>query len=452
MRVKTYNWPMVYEYDEAMRDRNRTFSDPDIQRGSLLETSPGQPLRLNAGGSQYICVFRISDWVIRCFTSDQSAQVFPPTDILLRHQGITTYMKRPGNALPFLTSYDLVEPGVKIKGEYFPYLKMRYITNSRSLGDYLSDNYKNSRVVGEIAKLWIDLIQKMEAREIAHGDLDLSNVLVLGNYPRLSLRLIDFDGMYVPDFGRTSMSTADNGHADFQPPQPSIRNFDHTMDRFSALVIYLSLCALETNPDLWEKCDATDRNLLLREDDFQRLSQSQHFALLRNESKNTCLQRCLDEVQESIEQGRMPRSLKEILILGKKDYIVSSVSLFPPNAPPVSSSSLPRYEGRGREIPLDEPDATSGRQVVEASTSSLDTPGASSCSQNNTAPSSGRHVAPSPQSSSKARLIAFVIIILIVAVALIIWWVIQLHQPPQHPSAALFLLQSVTHCFRMRHL
>lgn len=309
------NWPTIHEYDDALLKRRTAFSDPDIQQGHL-EISHGKPARLNDGGSEYVCVYRVGNFVVRCFASNPPDKVYPPDDIVQRYQGITAFLQNAGKTLPFLVPHQLVEnPGIQMKGASFPYLKVPYIDsmNSKLLGDFLSDHYSEQQTTRVLAQEWFKLIQQLESVGVAHGDLDPSNILVCGRYSQLSLRLIDFDGMYIPAFNNKHMSLVDKGHEHFQPAQAGIRTFGPTMDRFSALVIQLSLCALEMKPSLWVECEASDRNFLLSSYDFERLSQSKNFPLLRKERNNQRLQLCLDELQESIDKKRMPRRLTEIL-------------------------------------------------------------------------------------------------------------------------------------------
>lgn len=392
------NWPLAHEYDDALLNRRTTFSDPAIRRGELQEIA-GQPQRLNAGGSGHVCVYRVGDWVVRCFASDPPKSVYPPPDIVQRYSTITAYLKRMGHGLPFLVPHEWVQSGVNIKGTRFPYLKLPYIAGCSTLGDFLIDHYQNTNVVTHITTQWLDIIRQLEEKQIAHGDLDSSNILVSGTYPAFSLHLIDFDGMYIPDFSNTSIrNVADNGHPDFQPAQPGIRQFGPTMDRFSALIIYLSLRALEIRPSLWDDCGANDRTLLLRSEDYERLSQSVRFPLLRQEHGNGSLQLCLDELQASIDQGRTPRSLSEIL----------------QPSPYVSVQSAPeQYRGRGLIIPLDEP-------VV--SDDKLPLPDTIPASPINPAPPTGTSgYTPAPASSTGHRhiWIAAVIVIFIILALLL---------------------------------
>jgi hypothetical protein len=175
-----------------------------------------------------------------------------------------------------------------------------------------------------LAKQWLAMINTLEALSIAHGDLDLTNVLVSGAYPNLSLRLVDFDSMYVPAlYGRTMF---EQGHEHFQaPPELRIRNFNPEMDRFSALVIYLSLIALAEDWQLWNRCKANEETkLLLGSGDYRNLSNSSAYNLLRMKQYNRELQLCLDEIANSISEARAPRSISDVLSSSPSGSVITA--------------------------------------------------------------------------------------------------------------------------------
>src|SRR5436309_3156564 len=75
-----------------------------------------------------------------------------------------------------------------------------------------------------------------------------------------------YQGMYVPPLrGRGSH---EKGHPAYQHPEREGKDFDESVDRFSALVIQASLLALAEKPDLWKKYNEED-NLIFRRADFQ---------------------------------------------------------------------------------------------------------------------------------------------------------------------------------------
>jgi hypothetical protein len=307
-------WPTVKKYDAALLARHGTISDDDIRRGELLVDASG-PIHLNEGApgkgqGKFVCVYKVDGWVVRCLTGN------PPFDLDARYRAIIAYSKSNADELPFLIPHEWINDAILIDGRKYPIIKAPYIPDSRPLGQFLHKNHQERSVVRSLASQWLSIVDRLESLQIAHGDLDVTNVLVCGTAPHVTLRLIDYDGMYIPTLaGRTLI---DRGHRHFQPRQAGVRRFSPDMDRFSALVMYLSLLALAENPTLWEHCKADeDTRLLLGVDDFQQLAEGKvtaegHFALLCRQG-NTNLAACLNELQRSIEDGRMPVALPTLL-------------------------------------------------------------------------------------------------------------------------------------------
>ena len=104
------------------------------------------------------------------------------------------------------------------------------------------------------------LVKDIEKAKFAHGDLQHGNILVDGK----ELLLIDYDGMWVPALlGRQATEI---GHRAYQHPKRGINDYGQWLDRFSALVIYLSLLALEVDRKLWDQYYTGDNLIFTRED------------------------------------------------------------------------------------------------------------------------------------------------------------------------------------------
>ncbi len=311
--MKISTWPEPDEYKEALLNRATTCSDHEIQQGNLFQTPTGALRRLNKGGSPYVLVYRVDNRVVRLFTSDIDNDTSPPPDIDQRYQAITAWQRRMearGQALPYLVSHHWIKPGLMIQQKSYPFLKVDFVDGGQKLGDFLWKNHQHQPSLRLLAEKWLQMMRELEQARVAHGDLDLSNVLVQGRYPGLKLFLVDFDGMYVPDLAGAGLAVAERGHLHFQYPP---RAFGPTMDRFSSLVIYLSLCALAQQPTLWDTLHATESQTLLGAGDFQRLGQSAAFAKLKRETGNRHLQDCLNALEQSIDSSTMPPPLDTIL-------------------------------------------------------------------------------------------------------------------------------------------
>ncbi len=96
------------------------------------------------------------------------------------------------------------------------------------------------------------------------------------NTNSLALKLIDYDGMWVPALARTK--SGEVGHPCYQHPQ-RIREatYSFEVDRFPLLLIAAALCALKVGGrPLWEKYDNGD-NLLFKETDLREPRRSTLF-------------------------------------------------------------------------------------------------------------------------------------------------------------------------------
>ncbi|MBP2368435.1 hypothetical protein [Pseudonocardia parietis] len=136
--------------------------------------------------------------------------------------------------------------------------------------------------MAHLAHNFVALIESLETHGIAHGDLQHGNLLVADD---ASLRLVDYDGMFVPALAK--LQAAETGHRNYQAPMRS-SEFHRTIDRFSAWVIYLSLAALVEQPTLWSQLRSGDGEyLLLAEDDFKNPAASSRFPSLLNHDSET---------------------------------------------------------------------------------------------------------------------------------------------------------------------
>src|SRR6266581_1729569 len=176
-------WPTVQDYDQAMQNRTKTVSDSEIKNGELAIDAAG-PMRLNGGGGKYVCVYKVGNWAVRCFTG------YPPSDIDGRYGGITRFLAQHSKELPFLVNHTWIKDGVRIHNRSWPLLKVPYIADCQPLGEFLYAYHHDPIIVQMLADKWLDMIAQLEARQVAHGDLDVTNVLIGGKPPFLSLHLI----------------------------------------------------------------------------------------------------------------------------------------------------------------------------------------------------------------------------------------------------------------------
>jgi hypothetical protein len=165
-----------------------------------------------------------------------------------------------------LMQFQYLDQGIRVDKQFYPIVKMQWAEGDL-LPVYIEKNLHDPHVLRKLLFNWRELIVELAAANIAHGDLQNGNILVDGE----NLRLVDYDGMYVPALLGTAPDEI--GHRDFQHPQRSRADYNSKIDHFSALVIYLSIAALATTPQLWNDFHS-EENLVFREDDFAKPGQT----------------------------------------------------------------------------------------------------------------------------------------------------------------------------------
>jgi len=253
-------WPDLTEYHEAVQHPPRAFADPGLKVVTLELDRFGMPKP--ATGANAV-VYKAKEpggflsfkktWAIRCFLR-------PISDHAERYEAISKHLGKV--RLPYDVNFRFLKQGIQIRSSWFPIVKMQWAD-----GDLLHSHIeKHLRYPASLAALrakWVTLVRHLEAAQVAHGDLQHGNIMVRGG----SIHLVDYDGMWVPALrGRHATEI---GHRAYQHPERSEQDYGQEIDRFSALVIYLSLAALERDVTLWERFHTGDNLIFVREDFLQ---------------------------------------------------------------------------------------------------------------------------------------------------------------------------------------
>lgn len=262
--TRTY-WPSMSDYQEAVQSPQVCFSDKDLKAGSPVLTALGLPRPIcGAFASVYELEQGGNRWAVKCFLRNIPDQH-------KRYAKISSHLNSCG--LPYFVTFDYLSEAIMVQGKKFPLVKMAWV-EAEALNQYVVANLNNTQALRDLEARWLQLLEDLKSKNIAHGDLQHGNVLVdsSGN-----LRLIDYDGMWVPALkGQKSHET---GHADYQSPKRSENDFDATIDSFAGTVIHIAIRALTHKPDLFKKYD-NGENLLFKRQDFVDPNSSAVFAEL----------------------------------------------------------------------------------------------------------------------------------------------------------------------------
>lgn len=310
MALSGLRWPTKDEYDVAVQQWQSTILDPDVRGGTLAQDAMG--ISAFGGANLYVALYKIGDWMIRCFCSNPPNAT--PPDIVERYRAIDSFCRGRASKMTALLPSLLVEQGIKVGERILPFVKMPFLVGTPPLGEFVADHYTEKPLMLQLRNTWLRMIYELEAVPMAHGDLDLTNVLVEQRGSTLTLKLIDYDNLWIPELA--GLPQTEYGHEAFQHPAffaSRTRRYAADMDRFSALVIYSALDLLAHRPELYDEWHADEsEQLLFSEADYLTFQlDSSHIYQLRKLSRSE-MRPYTDELIAALSEQRMPRSLPAI--------------------------------------------------------------------------------------------------------------------------------------------
>lgn len=265
--VSQANFPSGADYVAAMQNPGVSFRDADLRGAKPDLNKLGMPKPISGN---FASVFSLTAadgqrYAVKCFTRDVPDQ-------RERYEAISRYLdgaRSSGLSQPWKMDFSFLPDEILVNGSHWPVMKMAWV-DGVALDRWLAAHQRDGRAIQALADRFVTLVGDLERLKIAHGDLQHGNLLVASDN---TLRLVDYDGMYVPALA--TRNAAELGHRHYQPPGRSERDFSSTVDRFSAWVIYLSLMALAVEPLLWDHLrEPGAEHLLTADEDYQSPSGS----------------------------------------------------------------------------------------------------------------------------------------------------------------------------------
>jgi hypothetical protein len=257
-------YPSMDQYNDVVQHPTTAFADPVLKSAKIATNGMGLPRALGGGFAlTYTAVASGRSFAVRCFHKEAKG-------LEARYAHIDKGLRAAGGS--YFVGFEFQPAGVLVDGQRFPVVKMDWAEGD-TLGSFLEDNHSDKNAIERLRGQFAALERFLRTKNIAHGDLQNGNVLVGSG-----LKLIDYDGVYVPSL--PTGQGAELGHKHFQHPKRSAADFGPAMDRFSFIVIDLSLRALAHDPRLFKKY-ANGENILLTATDFNDPSSSPAIADLR---------------------------------------------------------------------------------------------------------------------------------------------------------------------------
>ncbi len=247
-------FPAAGDYYKAVQAPARSFTVPKLQAAEFVWDSLGPTLARGSSAVVFQASVERKTQALRCYIRNDASS----RD---RYSALDAYLA--GRDLrPYVSGSTWLDSAIRVNRATWPVLTMDWI-DGRTLNEYVDFLVAGSNAVAltTLAVRWRELIALLQRSEFAHGDLQHGNVMV---DQEGRLRLVDFDGVWIPQLAGHSPPT-EFGHPNYQ--HPGVHVWGRWFDTFSALVIYLSLVALGKDPGLWLAL-YNSKNLLFAKNDF----------------------------------------------------------------------------------------------------------------------------------------------------------------------------------------
>ncbi|MCX5690328.1 MAG: hypothetical protein NTV94_11195, partial [Planctomycetota bacterium] len=254
--------PPLSAYHNAIASPRQAFVDPELRLAKPAALRMGLPVAMVGGfAATYRLVTPSGDVAVRCFHRESP-------DLSARYNHISKALATSPS--PHMVKFDFQPRGIMVEGQAYPIVRMEW-AKGKVLSSVLREQHGNREVLAALIRQLNRVEQSLRSLGISHGDLQPENIIWDGT----SLRLLDYDGMFVP--GMTPGRSAELGQRHFQHPGRSAGTFGPDMDRFSFITLALSLRALMARSSLYNEYAVTDENILFQASDYKDPSQSRAF-------------------------------------------------------------------------------------------------------------------------------------------------------------------------------
>jgi WD40 repeat protein len=261
-------WPLPQDYNEAIQNPRSSFSDPELREGEAITNALGLPMPRSGNFADVYevrCPAAQTRWAVKCFTRAVAG-------LRERYREISNYLAQV--KLPFFVDFSYLEEGIRVRGEWYPILKMQWV-EGLLLNEFVGNALDKPATLEALAEVWVRMARRLREAPLAHGDLQHGNVMLVpgSKTASLAVKLVDYDGMFVPTLAQGK--SGEVGHPCYQHPQRVLKGtYNLEVDRFPLLVVAAALRGLQVRGrKLWQRFDNED-NLLFREADLRAPAES----------------------------------------------------------------------------------------------------------------------------------------------------------------------------------
>jgi ketosteroid isomerase-like protein len=261
------SYPDISDYTDSVQNSASQVTDP-----SLLKAKPrlkGNKPEMMSGGCAVVYPFQDGGdiYAVKCWLRDIG-------DLRAHYRLVESFLNSCQST--YFVGFAYVEKGIIAKDQHWPFLRMKWV-GGKSVLEFVSANVTDSAALVRLAERYLAMSQQLHSLGVAHGDLQGSNIKVIGSGTSIDFQLIDYDTLIVPAVhGRKAEASALPSYQ--HPKRGASRCYSGKEDYFSELVIYISLLAVAEKPSMWSNYpkgdpglkdeDRHDKDVLFVKEDF----------------------------------------------------------------------------------------------------------------------------------------------------------------------------------------
>jgi hypothetical protein len=297
-------YPSIGEYNQTIISKNGDCLQ--VLNEAVFVPMRISPIKVYAFGSGTNAVvfkanYNHNTYGIRCFLNNDA-------DRVLRAKSISKHLE--SIHVTWKIDYRFLDNEIVVKGKAYPLIQMSW-SSGKDLNTWIGNNLNDNNKLNQLQKKVVELSKSLEENNIGHGDVQCGNLLIEEIGSMINLKLIDYDGMYIPSLSH--LNAIENGRAEFQHPQRRLIDFNPSIDRFSFIVMITAIELLKYDKSLWRSplqngFNSLD-NLLFSAKDFKNPNTSELFRrarLLNANSVNFYLNELTSAINSDISRVKEP--------------------------------------------------------------------------------------------------------------------------------------------------
>ena len=260
--INLYPLPNKFDYIKAIAENENFLIENEIRDRFVIDSDT------EYYEGAYSVVFKVKtrdgELALRCW---KCIDYDDCEALCCRMKSIKDYLQRVD--LPYFLNYNFYEQGIVTGKGVYPVLVMDWKLLP-DLKQYLRDNLDDGRKLVKLAANFVDMVADLHNANIAHGDLQVSNIKVDegGN-----LLLIDYDTLYVPTLKNEKDRV--KGNLCFQHHSRLGNEYlNPELDYFSEYIIYFGIMALAIYPQLYDFLNLDNNDFIFTREELSDLRRS----------------------------------------------------------------------------------------------------------------------------------------------------------------------------------